>query len=347
MDILLVGLKDLENEEIARWVMARGGRVWNATTALSALRVYEEFEPGTVVLNTLLPDMDSVRLARTLHACNADLRIIFVGAHQIEARYFETIDGLGNVRYAHRPVDPAAALDLEPTESELHGTPLQGEITSPVLISLFVTLLRDGNSGALYAGTGPNRRVIYFDHGRPIWASSTIASETLGQMLLASGRISRVEFDWTRNIQAREGVLQGTALTRIGVLNESELEDLLRAQIEEKILALFTMGNAQWHFERWDRSMRQIRGYDFNGARILLDGIRRCGAFDHLDASLAARLGNDPDDALLTGLLEFLPPGTSALLQTGATVEQLGTHFHDMATARACIGVLQAANVLV
>ena len=45
MQVLAIGLKEQENEELGRWQETRGFKAWFAATALAGLRVFEEFEP--------------------------------------------------------------------------------------------------------------------------------------------------------------------------------------------------------------------------------------------------------------------------------------------------------------
>src|SRR5690606_12118325 len=79
-------------------------------------------------------------------------------------------------------------------------------------------------------------RHIYFIDGRPVYAASELLSENFGQILLRRGVITEVEYQWARRLQEQEGVRQGEALVKIGVLSRRALYRLLRAQIRQKIV---------------------------------------------------------------------------------------------------------------
>lgn len=346
MNVLLVGLKEVENEELGRWVLARGGRAWTAASGLAAMRVFEEVEPDVLVTSTLLPDLDAVRLARTLQASRASLRTVFIGVHRIEEAYHASLDGFHDLAFAHRPLDPEVVFSLRTPDANLDGVVLRGEVDAASMVRLFCAALRHVVSGALYAGEGPNRRVIYFREGRPFYAASTIPSENFGQMLLAAGRITREQFDWARALQAREGILQGVALTQIGVLKESEVDDHLQQHILDKIHALFAMEGAAWHFEVWDRPLRPIQGFRYNTFAVLLDGCRACGAFADLDAETRIRLTGVDEDPVYREVATMLGANTLAMLQAGGTAFELAPHFDDIDAARTMIGILGLAGLV-
>src|SRR5690606_41164005 len=75
------------------------------------------------------------------------------------------------------------------------------------------------------------------DH-RPLHSFPTRRSSDLnfGQFLLRRDVITEVEYQWARRLQEQEGVRQGEALVKIGVLSRRALYRLLRAQIRQKIV---------------------------------------------------------------------------------------------------------------
>jgi CheY-like chemotaxis protein len=345
VQVLAIGLKEQENEELGRWQETRGFKAWFAATALAGLRVFEEFEPDVVILATILSDMDSVRLARTFHAWRPGLGIVFVGAHRIEAPYFSSIDGLASVQFTNRPLDPEVALSLPPRAQVMDGVAMRGQLSMPALGAFFASALRNELHGALYAGTDLHRRVVYFESGVPSYASSMVASETLGQMLLRSGRITRVEFDWVRNMQAVKGILQGVALTKIGVLNESELDSLLRTQMSEKMYLLAAMDGEPWHFETWTHPLRHPQRYTFNPVQLLVEGATRANSFIDLDAEQTITLEASPADPVFEALADCVPTPVLSALQGGTSAQELAPLTDGIERARAIVGVVRSMGL--
>ena len=383
MQVLAIGLKEQENEELERWQETRGFKAWVAATALAGLRVFEEFEPDVVILATILSDMDSVRLARTFQAWKPSLRIVFVGAHRIEASYFSSIDGLPGVQFTNRPLDPEVALSLPARAQVIDGVAMRGALSVSALGAFFASARRNELHGALYAGADLHRRaevaertrlhleqvlaellrsvredervhdlvhdlhrrVVYFDSGVPSYASSMVASETLGQMLLRSGRITRVEFDWVRNLQAVKGILQGVALTKIGVLNESELDSLLRSQMSEKMYLLAAMEGEPWHFETWTHPLRHPQRYAFNPVQLLVEGATRANSFRSLDADQSLTLAELHADPVLDAFTECVSTPVLNALQGGASAQQLAPLTDGIERARAIVGVARSMGL--
>ncbi len=343
MDSLLIGLKEHENEEVARWQAARGGRAWGAVSGLAGLRVFEEFQPEVVAIATILPDIDSVRLARILLASRPDLRLVFVGAHHFEAGYFSRIEGLEKARYAHRPLHPGEDLGLPAAPLPSDGGPDDGPVSSESLSALFGRWLVTQETGAVYAGSGAARRVVYFNDGRPCYATSMIAAETLGHMLLAAGRISRVEFDWARNLQAVQGVLQGEALTKIGVLSEAELDAALREQILRKIVAMFTMTGETWHAERWDRRLRALPDLGFNAFEVLIAAADAAGPSFEGDV---VRLAPSLSESVLDEARSALGETAMSALASGCSIATLSAVLGTRDRAMACATALRGAGFL-
>lgn len=346
MQVLAIGLKEQENEELGRWQETRGFKAWFAATALAGLRVFEEFEPDVVILATILSDMDSVRLARTIHAWKPGLRIVFVGAHGIEAPYFSAIDGLPSVQFTNRPLDPEVALSLAPRAQVVDGVAMRGPLSVAALGAFFATALRNELHGALYAGADLQRRVVYFESGVPSYASSMVASETLGQMLLRSGRITRVEFDWVRNLQAVKGIMQGVALTKIGVLTESELDALLRSQMSEKMYLLAAMDGEPWHFETWTHPLRHPQRYQFNPVKLLVEGATRAKSFASLDPDQTVTLAATTADPVYDSLSECISTPVLGALQAGTSAQHLASLVDGIDRARAIVGVARHMGLL-
>jgi CheY-like chemotaxis protein len=271
-NVLIAGLHSAEAGELNQWLTRHGHQGWVTGSAIEALRVFEEIEPDTVLLDTLLPGGDPERVARTLYAASPSLRVVFVGNHHFEEAYFGALSGLGAVSFAHRPLDPNDFFDRS-GDAEGEDQTLRGALSAQSFGEALADLYRRSATGVLYVGAGARQRLVYLRDGHPVYAASTILDENFGRFLVRSERISQIEFDWARKLQLREGVRQGEALVKIGVLTEQDLREALGLQIREKILNCFVEPDSRFHFEPGRTARHTEPAYGLDVLGIVYDGL--------------------------------------------------------------------------
>lgn len=297
--VLLVGLNGPEQEEFQNWAQRNAVEVWFAGCALEALRVFDDVRPTHLVIDTLVEKATCDQLARVVAAACPGVQIVFVSNHNVEAAYFSNRTDLPSSRHCFRPIDPEDIVGRPgELEERVCGVPTRGEITFERLAELFLGIFDARQSGALYVGEGAMRKVIYFNQGRPSYATSHVLDENFGHFLLRQGVISRLEFDWARRIQMREGVQQGDALVKIGVLTPGRLDELLQEQVRMKILNAFALEGVPYRFDE-SPSVPCRRRYGFNVVDLLVSAVTERGAkapddsepFDSVYRSLSTYLG--------------------------------------------------------
>jgi len=269
---LIVGLRADEQEEIRLWAAAHDHEVWFAMNGVEALRVFEEVKPALIVLDSLLGDVDAERLGRIFHSTSDAITTVFVTSHSAETRYYGGLRDLGAVRCCHRPVDPEVVFDRIREEGRIGAVPDRGVVEPVALGRLFLEILAQRSTGVLYAGTGAFRKVVYFREGRPHYATSTVLDENFGHFLLRKALIRQVDFNCARNLQLREGIRQGEALVKLGVLDESRLSTLLNAQIREKIVNTFSLEGMPFHFDAYGAAVLQPR-HTYSTVELLVDAL--------------------------------------------------------------------------
>lgn len=274
--ILLVGLSVAEREQFAHWAERNGVEVWFAGSALEALRVFDEVRPTRLIVDTLVSGSGE-QLARVVAASTRGIRIIFISNHNVEAAYYSNPEGLPNASHAFRPIDPEELAGRSgEVPDEIRGIPTRGDVSFDRLTELFLSIFRTRGRGLLYLGSGAIRKVIYFHDGRPSYATSMALDENFGRYLLRRGVINRVEFEWARKLQMREGIRQGDALVKIGVLTPTTLDEYLRDQVRMKLLNAFKLEHIAYRYEPCLTLPGQLR-YDFNVVSLLMDAAAHCG----------------------------------------------------------------------
>jgi tetratricopeptide (TPR) repeat protein len=151
----------------------------------------------------------------------------------------------------------------------------RGRLSGQRLFGLLLVLLQHAWTGRLVLQSAGTEKTVFLDRGLPIYCSSNILSENFGQMLLRKGVISEIEYEWARKLQLREGIRQGEALVKIGVLNHRDLFGHLRDQIEQKIVNAFGWNDGTYALVAEEGFLDQVTRFALNPVSIAIAGLRR------------------------------------------------------------------------
>ena len=348
--VLFVGVRDDERSWLKSWFAAHGARAWFADRALSAMRAFEELEPDMVVLDTLLVDADPVRVARVFASASPDCAIAFVGNHGIEEAHYANLPELEGARFAFRPIDPEALVGKSDENAEVvAGVAARAETDGFGLAKVMFACERADFTGCLYLGEGATQRVVHWRDGAPIFVESMIPSENFGRLLMEWEVISRVEFEWARNLQLAEGIRQGEALVKIGVLNQDALQHLLRRQFGAKLTNALQITPLPYRLEA---GTARIRG----GGRAI-DVMQTC-----VEGLSRVVEGDNARWREVAGRTVFVPEASSALDEAkligalgaelrsaflaGVTPVELVAAGHDRDTVHGIVEALEAAGLI-
>lgn len=135
--------------------------------------------------------------------------------------------------------------------------------------------LLERETGLLVFEQGATRKEVFIVGGVPEFVSSNVASELLGEFLVARGVISRGELEMALAVMPRfEGRL-GDTLTGLGLVDAMELFQLIANQVEEKLLELFTWESGRARFVRGVTRTAPAFPLSLDGWQMLQEGIRR------------------------------------------------------------------------
>ena len=140
-----------------------------------------------------------------------------------------------------------------PTTSRIDGPGVpdrQGLFGADTVAGVFLLLARHRETGLLVADSGAVRKEVYFVDGHPIYASSNLGSELLGEYLVQRGVVSRMELDMALALLPRyEGHL-GDTMVAMEMIDPLTLFNHITEQVRHKILDLFTWKTGSWSFFR-------------------------------------------------------------------------------------------------
>jgi serine/threonine protein kinase len=224
------------------------------------------------------------------------------GTESTPLAYAEVVENVLNGRVTESdlvsvnrgPFKPVAAIpDLQrhlplrtPTTSRIDGPGVpdrQGLLAADTVAGVFLLLARHRETGLLVADSGAVRKEVYFVDGHPIYASSNLAGELLGEYLVAHGVLSRMELDMALALLPRyEGHL-GDTLVAMELIDPLTLFNHITEQVRHKILDLFAWKNGSWSFFRGVVCEKRAFPLASSAPELLAEGIRIGLSADELD----------------------------------------------------------------
>jgi CheY-like chemotaxis protein len=189
---------------------------------------------------------------------------------------------------------PDAAPDGVPAPHE------SGTIGVPDIALLLGRIACDRLNGRLTFRRGLIKKVIFFEKGAPVLASSNLPDDRMGEMLARQGRLTREQRIRGSRLLESTGRRIGSVLVEIGALKESELGPLVQRHFEEIIYSVFSWpetpppGGAETPGEEGEWTLgpervafdERIR-LDQAAPALIMEGIRR----KYTAPRLLARLG--------------------------------------------------------
>jgi serine/threonine protein kinase len=174
-----------------------------------------------------------------------------------------------------------------PTTARIDGPGIpdrQGSLAVDSVAGVFLLLVRQRETGLLVADSGAARKEVYFVDGHPIYASSNLAGELLGEYLVKRGVISRMELDMALALLPRyEGHL-GDTLVAMELVDPLTLFNHITQQVRYKILDLFTWKAGTWTFFRGVVCEKRAFPLASSAPDLLHDGIRGSLTADELES---------------------------------------------------------------
>jgi hypothetical protein len=161
-------------------------------------------------------------------------------------------------------------------ENSPSSAPLyQTDLAQTPLAEILVTIHRYKVPGVVECRRGEEVKRIFLDRGRIIFASTNQISESLGDMLLNEGRITREQYDESIRRVKETRKRHGVTLVEMRLLAADELFLAVQRQIFEIIWSLFTWttGSATFTPGR-DKNLEFVK-IDMSVPYAIIHGVRR------------------------------------------------------------------------
>ncbi|HLL24734.1 MAG TPA: DUF4388 domain-containing protein, partial [Kofleriaceae bacterium] len=179
---------------------------------------------------------------------------------------------------ASRPlVDVSTSPGSWDTQVRERGLPDTGEIVRGVsdAAMLLAKMFAGGTTGRLLFRKDEVEKVVFFDQGRPVFASSSEPGDRMGGLLAREGKITASQYERCQTIVAESGRRMGEILVDFGYLKRRELLPAVRRHVEDIVYSLFSWDRGHYQLATDAQPSAERIRLSRHPASLVLEGIRR------------------------------------------------------------------------
>jgi curved DNA-binding protein CbpA len=152
--------------------------------------------------------------------------------------------------------------------------PLSGEIQGMTAPWLFHDIRKTKKTGTVFFEQTAETIKVFFKQGDVIFASSNSDNDSLGELLLRTGKITQQQLEKASTIAAKSGKNIGAVLFEIGALQPQELVDQTKLRARRNILSLFKSRQGRYRFDGGALSGAEIVPLPMSTSELILEGVR-------------------------------------------------------------------------
>jgi hypothetical protein len=158
----------------------------------------------------------------------------------------------------------------------------------------FLAVLHTGQAtGALSLARGAQRRLVLFDRGAPVFATSNAPADRFGATCVREGLLDRPAL---RALLAglRPGETTSAAMLSRGLLTSERRAALVEEQVKEIVWSVFAWPDGAYRFSFAPLPARERIALAIFPGELILEGMRRAAPLDRLRAALPPSLALAP-----------------------------------------------------
>ena len=152
---------------------------------------------------------------------------------------------------------------------------LKGNLKNFKLADLFIGIQRGTKTGVLEIVNGSIIKRVYIRNGDIIFADSSFQGDRFGEMLVREGKITIEEFNLASERLLETGEELGKILVDMSCMTPRELYHAVQRQVEEIILGLFAITDAEFEFKEGPLPSNELSTFIISAANIIYRGIKR------------------------------------------------------------------------
>jgi hypothetical protein len=147
-----------------------------------------------------------------------------------------------------------------------------------------------GKTGTLRLLRGPIEKKLYFRDGRLFSSTTNSPRETLGQILIRSGYITEEQLFKALLEQERVKEPLGRVLICQGLLDESELQEILQLKCKESVYDCFLWTDGDFRFEDGELPESVPATFSLDITAVIQEGIERMERWERIRGEFPSRL---------------------------------------------------------
>jgi two-component system, OmpR family, response regulator len=178
---------------------------------------------------------------------------------------------------APRPSAPAPRAVAEGKAAEgraAGGKSRRGELRDnlPNLITAFYMARETGELGVQ---RGQVKKVVYFEHGQPVFALSNLLADRFGQFLVRVGKVKPEQLADAASVAQAAGRRTGDVLVERGLLKDTERLYYVGQQVKAIIYSLFAWEEGTYVLSFRDTKRGESIKLDLHPAQLITRGIKK------------------------------------------------------------------------
>jgi CheY-like chemotaxis protein len=287
---------------VARALRGEGYDVRTAFDGDEAIEQIKQATPDLMLLDLLLPRRDGFEVLKEIRGLAppaSQLPVVLITGCTPTPIYAQRANELNALDLLAKPVPLDKILEVvvqqlgeaKPEESADERSAKRGisgtleRIPFPAVLHHLHGLRA---TGVLQLASAKKRKWIQLREGYPVAVRSNLVRETLGHLLVRTGRITPTVLEECRRQMELEERRQGEILVAMEVLSEDEVAAVLREQAEEKLFEVFAWTSGEFRFERASRLQRaNVLGVTRTPASLIVRGVRSRFPLERIDRYLS------------------------------------------------------------
>jgi CheY-like chemotaxis protein/tetratricopeptide (TPR) repeat protein len=276
---------------VAKALRSEGYAVRTATDGDQAIEEIQEDTPDLIFLDVMLPRRDGFEVleqVRGLSECKTLPVVLMTGCTPTPA-YAAKANALGALDLLTKPLPLEKILavvvsQIGEAKPQAHVSPgrankqakgIVGKLDRIPLPAILHHLHGLRATGVLELQAGKKKKWLQLRDGYPIAVRSNLVKETLGHLLVRSGRITKGQLSESRRRMDSAGARQGEILVAMDVLSETDVMEVLRAQADEKLFEAFAWETGDFKFDLTPGLQKaNAIGLGRSPANLILEGVR-------------------------------------------------------------------------
>lgn len=170
-----------------------------------------------------------------------------------------------------------------------------GALSEVPLAEVAKRVAAEKRSGDLQVILGDTTKSVYFDHGVPVAAASSLEKDRLGETLVEQGRLDRRELNEAMRVMKDRGTKLGRSLLEMDMMSETELEKRLTRQAAGIVRSMFAVEDGIYSFDERNCPIVTEEMLSIRLAQLILEGTRELANIERIvywlpppDATLCA-----------------------------------------------------------